>query len=95
MEDDSQETKEPFGLRFYEEMRSAGLMHWLTRRLSYAEMQELKKADREGVLAMFPLAPYAFRKLLRTADMDEIGATIRAEKQKGEMALAILLAAWS
>ncbi len=41
-----------FGARFYNAMRSRGLLHMLTHRFNYEKIQELKAADRAATINM-------------------------------------------
>lgn len=88
--DDAPETP-PFGQQLYEGMRRAGLMGLLTRHLDYAEIQELKRAERAGVVRLFPGAPYAMRQRFKTESAEQIVEVLVRELEKSEVAMLILL----
>ena len=81
----------PFGLQLYEALRQAGLMSLVTSRLSYAQIQELKQADREALGAVFPGASYAMRQRFKTQSVEQILVLLLAERQRSEMALMTVL----
>lgn len=81
----------PFGRQLYDELRSQGLLSVLTARLDYAAIQRLKQADREGVVALFPNAEYAFRARLRRDDARDVAAAMVEARRRSDQALMVML----
>ncbi len=88
---DSTDNDQPFGKQLYEETRRHGLMSLFTSRLSYTEIQNLKQADREGVVKVFSSASYALKQILRTDSPKEVVQVLVREREKSEMAMLMML----
>ncbi|MEZ6038239.1 MAG: DinB family protein [Planctomycetota bacterium] len=81
----------PFGRQLYDELRSAGLLSLLTHKLDYAAIQKLKVADRDGVLALFPKAEFAFRQRLRNESARQVAAAMVEARRMDERHMLFML----
>jgi|GEM_PF-1809671 len=82
--------EQPFGLQLYNGLRESGHLELLTAQLNYADIQKLKKADREDVIKLFRGYPYAFLQHLKNDSPDELARLIilKAEAARAEAAAA-------
>lgn len=82
----------PFGERLYDEIREQGLHFFITQRLDYAEIQELKAADRDEVAKMFRGSGYEIVQRLKTDEPEEFARFLAAEAEKSQQAAAVVAA---
>jgi hypothetical protein len=68
--------EQPFGLQLYNGLREGGHLQLLTAQLNYADIQELKKADREDVIQLFRGYSYEFLQHLKNDSPDELARLI-------------------
>ncbi|MHC4875329.1 MAG: hypothetical protein ACYTGL_02450 [Planctomycetota bacterium] len=71
----------PFGLQLYDGLRESGHLEVLTAQLNYADIQRLKKADREDVIKLFRGYPYAFLQRLKNDSPEELAKLITLEAE--------------
>lgn len=82
--------EQPFGLQLYNGLRESGHLELLTAQLNYADIQKLKKANREDVIKLFRGYPYAFLQHLKNDSPDELARLIilKAEAARADAAAA-------
>ena len=64
--------EQSFGLQLYNGLRESGHLEVLTAQLNYAGIQELKKADRDGVIKLYRGHPYSFLQRLKNDSPEEL-----------------------
>jgi hypothetical protein len=74
----------PFGYRLYEELKQQGTHSLITGGMSYADIQILKAADREGVVKMFRGSGYALVQRLKQENPEEVARLLIAEAQRAQ-----------
>ncbi len=82
-----------YGQRFVDELKRLGMGSVLTGRLSYKQIQELKRADREGVVTALRGSDYAVLQLVRDNGPEdaakELALRVTAASRDTALAIAV------
>jgi len=74
-------TDETIGLQLYEALKDQGGLSLVTSLLTYAQIQELKAADREGLVRLFRGSGYEMIQRLKREPADKLAARMVREME--------------
>lgn len=66
------QTENDFGQQLYRELRNHKLLHILTNRFNYSDIQRLKRADREATIMLFTGAEFSVVQALKSSTASEV-----------------------
>lgn len=79
-------TDRDYGKQLLEEVRGRGVLHVLTNRFGYDELQQLKQADRAETLALFQGDAFSVIQAIKTKSASEVADMFeQSENDKSKM----------